>query len=70
MHHCRFRINYLFVLDMDPQHSATVTQTLMTAANLTILLLASFIIHFKVHDSGLCNSSQRMRLLFLSIESS
>jgi xenotropic and polytropic retrovirus receptor 1 len=43
-----YRINYLFMLELDPKLTPSMIETLWTAADLTILVLASFIIHFKV----------------------
>jgi hypothetical protein len=42
------RINYLFMLELDPRTTATYTEVWSAASSLTIVLLASFIIHFKV----------------------
>lgn len=42
------RINYLFMLELDPRYAAGVTGTFWLASELTITLLISFLIHFKV----------------------
>ena len=42
------RINYLFMLELDPRITSTYTEVWSTASSLTIVLLTSFIIHFKV----------------------
>jgi hypothetical protein len=42
------RINYLFMFELDPRITATYTEVWSSASSLTIVLLTSFIIHFKV----------------------
>jgi hypothetical protein len=43
-----FRINYLFIFQLDPHLTATATETMWVASDLSIVLLASFLVHFKV----------------------
>jgi len=42
------RINYLFMMELDPRITATYTDVWSSASTLTIVLLTSLIIHFKV----------------------
>lgn len=42
------RINYLFMLELHPETTSTYKEVWNTASSLTLCLLASFIIHFKV----------------------
>ena len=42
------RINYLFMLELDPRTTSTYTEVWETASSMSIILMTSFIIHFKV----------------------
>lgn len=42
------RINYLFMLELKPNITASSSETLWTAADISIVILWSFNIHFKV----------------------
>jgi hypothetical protein len=42
------RVNYLYMLGLDPRQTATALETFWEASTLTALLLASFVVHFKV----------------------
>ena len=41
------KINYLFMLELDPRRTANAPETIWEAATLTVVLFASFIVHFK-----------------------
>jgi hypothetical protein len=46
MNHCR--INYLYILELDPRTTGNANETFWEASTVTIVLLSSFILHFKV----------------------
>jgi hypothetical protein len=43
-----FRINYLFMLELDPRLTPSMVDTFWAAADVTILILSTFLIQFKV----------------------
>lgn len=42
------RINYMWMLELDPRYTATIKDTLWLTSGLSIVQLASLLIHFKV----------------------
>jgi len=44
----KYRINFIYMFKLDPDTFATGSETMWVAADITIVLLWSFIIHFKV----------------------
>jgi hypothetical protein len=42
------RINFLYILELDPRTTGSATEALWEASTITIVILGSFIIHFKV----------------------